>query len=70
MKLIKPGEYLDKTCTVVAGCSAKAAWRSTNRHLTGKYACANHVKQFRAIERADRDDGYMTEADRQTWGRL
>lgn len=50
-------------------CKTRAAWRSGGLSLI-KYACADHVKELQAHEVATRDDGHMSEADHQTWGRL
>lgn len=34
------------------------------------FACASHQKELQIYEDSRRDDGHMSEADYQTWGRL
>ena len=66
MKQIKAGEYKLALCRF---CQAKAGWRS-NKAPLGIYACDKHREEIVKSEQEHEDDGYMTEADHQTWGRL
>lgn len=65
MKQIKPGEYKKTLCS---WCTLPAAWRASGMGVQGKYSCDVHRSELTQHER--RDDGHMSEADYQTWGRL
>ena len=67
MKRIKQKEGYPK-CTY---CTSKAVWKARGllSHLAPK-VCEEHKYMLVNYERDNRDDGYMTEADYQTWGRL
>lgn len=49
--------------------TVRAVWRSSGVSLN-KHACEEHKQELQEWEAKQRDDGYMTEADYQTWGRL
>jgi hypothetical protein len=51
-------------------CKSRADWRS-NGLASVKYACKNHIEDLRKHQEAcDKlDNGHMSEADHQTWGR-
>jgi hypothetical protein len=50
-------------------CKARATWR-TNGLSFMKHACDEHQPQLREYEKQNQDDGHMSEADHQTWGRF
>lgn len=50
-------------------CPARAAWRSSGLGLQ-KFACDDHRPELRKHEVEQADNGHMSEADHQTWGRL
>jgi len=64
MKQIKAGEYLKTRCSF---CPLKATWRSSKASM---YSCDGHRAKLKEEEHKRNDDGYMTEADYQTWARL
>jgi hypothetical protein len=49
--------------------TVRAVWRSSGCHLD-KHACELHKQELQEYEAKQRDGGYMTEADYQTWGRI
>lgn len=49
--------------------TVRAVWRTSGICLT-KHACEDHKQDLKDYENKYRDDGHMTEADYQTWGRL
>lgn len=49
--------------------TVRAVWRSTGMGIN-KHACEAHRKELQEFEASRRDDGHMSEADYQTWGRL
>lgn len=69
MKKIKEGEYKKAVCSFCA-IKTKANWRSSRLGPPNSYACDGHQGELMQFERGRLDDGYMTEADYQTWGRL
>lgn len=64
MKKMKPQST--QRCTY---CKERADWRSGGLSSVA-YACTAHQQKLREHEAATRDNGYMTEADHQSWGRL
>jgi hypothetical protein len=50
-------------------CRARAEWKSGGLSLV-KFACNPHRAELERHEAQTRDDGHMSEADRQTWGKL
>lgn len=50
-------------------CKERAQWKSQGITLV-VFACLNHVAALKNHENINRDTGYMTEGDRQSWGRL
>jgi len=64
MKKMKP-----QSTQPCSWCKARANWRSTQLSMV-KYACNTHKSTLQNHEQQSRDDGYMSEADHQTWGRL
>lgn len=65
MKKVKAGTYTGRKCS---WCKSPAAWRESGHAY--KFACDTHKPDLQAHEKANRDDGHMSEADYQTWGRL
>lgn len=51
-------------------CKARAVWRTQSLNFQQKFACDIHKKTLEAYEKDNRDDGYMSEGDYQSWGRL
>lgn len=66
MRQIKDGEYKNAICFV---CCNAAKWRSMC-FSTNKYACNDHRNDLKTMEDISGDDGHMSEADEQTWGRI
>jgi len=64
MKKAKP-----KSTERCSYCMMRAEWRSSGATLN-KYACTEHQVDLQKYEADNRDDGYMSEADYQTWGRF
>lgn len=64
MKKMKP-----KSTQPCSYCTARADWKSNGLSLV-KFACQDHVYRLVKHEKDTRDNGHMTEADHQTWGRL
>lgn len=62
MKKMKPQST--QPCTY---CKVRAEWKAG---WPMKFACKDHQQDLQAYEKQTRDDGYMTDADYQTWGRL
>jgi hypothetical protein len=50
-------------------CKARAQWRTGGLSLN-KFACDEHQSTLRELETKSADDGRMSEADYQSWGRL
>jgi hypothetical protein len=69
VKQIKVGEYKKAVCSLCA-LPTPAKWRSSGIGMPNMYVCDGHQGELMQFERGHRDDGYMTEADHQTWGRL
>lgn len=68
MKKIKENEG-KPWCKFCPEKTVRAEWRSQG-FATIKHACEQHRQDLKDYEKSNRDDGYMTEADHQTWGRL
>lgn len=68
MKKIKEKEG-KPWCKFCPEKTIRAVWRSSGLHLT-MHACEEHKQELQEFEAKRRDNGYMTEADWQTWGRL
>lgn len=64
MKKMKP-----KSTQPCSYCKLRAKWKA-NGLIFPKFACETHVTELRNFELAHEDNGYMSEADYQTWGRL
>lgn len=69
MKKIKPAETYHCTWCKDHALKVQATWRSSGISLN-KQACDLHKPLLQDFERDNRDDGHMSEADEQTWGRL
>lgn len=63
MKQLKPGNT--QRCSY---CREMASWRTSSMSLT-KYSCTAHKEELAKHERKTADNGHMSEADHQTWGR-
>lgn len=68
MKKIKENQ-MGAWCKFCPPKTTRATWRSSGMGLS-THACDEHRKALEAHEAKQRDDGRMTEADHQTWGRL
>lgn len=68
MKKIKEKEG-KPWCKFCPEKTVRAVWRSSGCYLD-KHACEDHKQELQDFEASQRDGGYMTEADYQTWGRL
>lgn len=68
MKKIKEKEH-KPWCKWCPEKTVRAVWRSSGAVLT-KHACEQHKDDLKAYENKYRDDGYMSEGDYQSWGRL
>lgn len=66
MKKIKPGEHKGTLCEV---CKAPAQWRAS-QYYRAMYTCGDHKEEIQKAETSSDDDGYMSEADMQTWGKI
>ena len=64
MKMLKPGNT--QRCSF---CEQMAKWMSSSLSFK-KYSCDLHKEDLTKHEIAAADDGHMSEADYQTWGRL
>lgn len=51
-------------------CSTRAEWQTQTLTFEQKHACPLHRPMAAEHEAKNQDSGHMTEADRQTWGRL
>lgn len=54
-------------------CGCEAVWKTHRVKEKNRRACEAHKPEVEAWEKLNKrspDDGYMTEADYQTWGRL
>ena len=53
-------------------CDAQAKWKSNTLTANKAFACSEHKQKLKAYEDEHSvvDDGHMSEADYQTWGRL
>lgn len=49
--------------------TTRAVWRSTGLSLN-KHSCEQHKQDLEEYENQRKGNGYMSEADYQTWGRL
>lgn len=66
MKMIKEKDG-KPWCKFCPEKTVRAVWRATGMGMS-KHACEAHREDLRKYELERRDDGYMTEADYQTWG--
>lgn len=48
----------------------RAVWRSSGLGGAEVKTCDEHKDKIVEFEKSRQDNGYMTEADHQTWGRL
>jgi hypothetical protein len=64
MKRVKP-----KSTQRCSYCSVRAEWKTQHLNDT-KFACTTHKDDLQKHEQLHQDDGHMSEADYQTWGRL
>lgn len=64
MKRMRPTST--QRCTY---CKERANWKSSGLTIN-RFACDAHRSELQADEARLRDDGYMSEADHQTWGRI
>lgn len=68
MKKIKEKEGVP-WCKWCPEKTVRAVWRSSGCTLS-KHACEEHREDLKEYENSHKDNGYMTEADHQTWGRF
>lgn len=50
-------------------CGNRAVWKCQNCAFV-QYACTAHAPHLQEYEEEHQDDGHMSEADWQTWGRV
>lgn len=66
MKAMKP-----KSTQPCSYCKARATRKVGGIMVTAKFACPEHIAELAKFERSlPKDDGHMSEADCQTWGKL
>lgn len=69
MKMLKQNQ-LGPWCDFCLPKTSKAIWKSGSLGCHQKFACNNHQTELKAHEIKSADNGHMSEADYQTWGKL